>query len=108
MRVEQKLHSMYSLKSSSGASKSGAIQTVPFIEPAFRLDLGFEHSARSKVATTFTLPSRNSFGIGRCRVPSGCGSRIAVKVLMVFTLCPHHIYDGIRALSTIFGVTEIQ
>jgi hypothetical protein len=39
-------------------------------------------STLSRVAVTFTLEERISAGMGRCRVPSTSGSRMAVIVLM--------------------------
>src|SRR5205823_4115392 len=84
MRVQQQLHSMYSLKSSNGASKSADIQNrpgIPFHKPGVA-DCTVADSF-STLATTLTFPCRNSGGRGKWTLPSGSGSRIAVIVLMM-------------------------
>ncbi len=81
--IQEQFHSMYSRKSSSGSSKSGDTQKVPgrsFHRPA----LARVGSVGTSSSSAFTLIFRccHPSGSGRCRVPSGDGVKMAVKVLM--------------------------
>src|SRR5205085_2749466 len=72
---QQQVHSMYSLKSSSGASKSGESRK-PFRLPGTGADAVTISRADCssagtgfKVAVTCTFPCRHPAGRGRCIVP---------------------------------------
>lgn len=64
MRINQKAHHIYSLKSSSGSSKSGASLNLPFALPAFRtIVFGFS-DFRTLIRFKFAKSSSSFFAFG--------------------------------------------
>lgn len=84
VRVEQQPHFIYSSKSPSGASKSGAIQKVPgrfFHRPGLAARLA--GAAAGSISALIRMGRRrHASGRGRWSVPSADGSNMAVKTLM--------------------------